>query len=53
MVVTVEEAKTKWCPYAIVSSFNPASPNAESGFNREFNGNFTNGTHCISTDCMF
>lgn len=42
--MTEEEAKTKWCPFAIEASFNRV------GINRNLNGDPI--TPCIGSQCM-
>lgn len=51
--MTEDEAKTKWCPMAIRPGFQQARNGiGGASFNRTREGQFTDSTHCIASDCM-
>jgi hypothetical protein len=45
--MTEEEAKQKWCPMVRLLSVND-----KVNFNRNYDGEIFNTTHCIASDCM-
>ena len=48
MFFGIEEAKEKWCPFAMV-----VLPEREGTVNRSARtGKATSGTHCLATQCM-
>jgi len=50
-MLTEEEAKTKWCPFARVAG-RTTSDNAAQGCNRNYTGGPDSGGLCIGSACM-
>jgi len=48
--MTEDEAKTKWCPFARVSSY-VSGNESEAAVNREDDGSQRQGTHCLADHC--
>jgi len=49
--MTEQEARTKWCPMARVSTYSVGNP-AESAANRTDEGTPYPASRCIASDCM-
>jgi len=47
MVLTEEEAKTKWCPHKRVDSYE-----GNSNYNTHADGDLPDESKCIASDCM-